>query len=94
MRRTSSPETRPSAKGKGSGSGSSVKRRIAPRPRNQATPPTLEIGPGGNEAAETRRRMIAEEAYLLAERRGFERGDPLDDWLQAEREVDERLRRA
>lgn len=32
--------------------------------------------------------MIAEAAYLRAERRGFSLGDPLDDWLAAEREID------
>jgi hypothetical protein len=32
--------------------------------------------------------MIAEAAYFRAERRGFQRGDPLDDWLQAEAEID------
>lgn len=35
--------------------------------------------------------MIAEGAYLRAERRGFGSGDPLSDWLAAEREVDELL---
>lgn len=43
---------------------------------------TADIGP------EARYRMIAEAAYLRAERRGFSGGDPLDDWLTAEREVD------
>lgn len=37
---------------------------------------------------EIRYRMIAEAAYLRAEQRGFNGGDPLDDWLTAEREVD------
>lgn len=35
-----------------------------------------------------RQQMIAEAAYLRAEQRGFGAGDPLDDWLAAEREVD------
>jgi hypothetical protein len=35
-----------------------------------------------------RQQMIAEAAYLRAERRGFGPGDPLEDWLSAEREVD------
>ncbi|HEY5656204.1 MAG TPA: DUF2934 domain-containing protein, partial [Myxococcota bacterium] len=38
-----------------------------------------------------RRQMIAEAAYLRAERRGFGSGDPKDDWLAAEREVDSLL---
>jgi hypothetical protein len=32
--------------------------------------------------------MIAEAAYLRAERRGFFPGSEVDDWLAAEREVD------
>lgn len=35
-------------------------------------------------------RMIAEAAYLKAESRGFEGGNPTEDWLQAEAEVDAR----
>jgi hypothetical protein len=35
-----------------------------------------------------RHTMIAEAAYFLAERRGFAPGQELDDWLQAEAEVD------
>ena len=42
-------------------------------------------------SADERLKMIAEEAYLRAERRGFTQGDPMEDWLAAEREVDERL---
>ena len=36
---------------------------------------------------EERRRLIAERAYSIAERRGFAGGDPRDDWLQAEAEI-------
>lgn len=39
-------------------------------------------------SADLRRQMIAEAAYLRAERRGFSPGDPNEDWLEAEREVD------
>jgi hypothetical protein len=38
--------------------------------------------------------MIADAAYFRAEQRGFQGGDPLRDWLQAEAEVDARLRRS
>lgn len=34
-----------------------------------------------------RRRLIAEDAYFRALNRGFEGGDPLADWLAAEREI-------
>lgn len=37
-----------------------------------------------------RRRRIAVEAYYNAERRGFEEGREIDDWLEAERHVDTR----
>ena len=41
-----------------------------------------------------RRQMIAEAAYFRAERRGFSGGDSVGDWIEAEAEVDERLRQA
>jgi DNA anti-recombination protein RmuC len=44
--------------------------------------------------AEQRRQMIAEAAYLRAERRGFDGGDAVRDWIEAEQEVDARLRHA
>jgi hypothetical protein len=34
-----------------------------------------------------RNRMIAEAAYYRAERRGFQGGDPVQDWLEAETEI-------
>lgn len=40
---------------------------------------------------EHRRRMIAETAYFIAERRGFVSGSPTDDWLEAEVLVDRLL---
>lgn len=42
--------------------------------------------------AEARRAMIAEKAYLRAERRGFIPGNEDADWLAAEQEVDALLR--
>ena len=39
--------------------------------------------------SETREARIAEAAYWRAERRGFSAGQELDDWLAAEKEVDE-----
>jgi len=41
--------------------------------------------------AEERQRMIAEAAYFRAERRGFVGGDPVQDWLEAEAEIDRML---
>jgi hypothetical protein len=37
---------------------------------------------------EAKRRLIAEVAYFTAERRGFTPGYELDDWLEAEQEVE------
>jgi hypothetical protein len=42
-------------------------------------------GPG-DEAAQ-RQAMIAEAAYFRAQRRGFEPGHALEDWLAAEQEI-------
>lgn len=36
-------------------------------------------------------RMIAVAAYYIAQRRGFDPGHEVDDWLQAEAEVFDRL---
>ena len=41
-----------------------------------------------SEGFEERTRMIAEAAYYRAESRGFTGGDPLQDWLDAEAEID------
>ena len=38
-----------------------------------------------------RQRMIAEAAYFRAMQRGFNGGDPVDDWLVAEREINRLL---
>lgn len=38
-----------------------------------------------------RQRLIAEAAYLMAEQRGFIHGDPSQDWLNAEEEVNRML---
>jgi len=38
-------------------------------------------------ATEQRQNMIAEAAYLIAEKRSFQGDAALDDWLQAESEV-------
>lgn len=36
--------------------------------------------------------MIAERAYIKAEKRGFEPGHEMDDWLEAEREISNQYR--
>ena len=44
-----------------------------------------------NITGDERRRMVAEAAYYLAEGRGFAGGDPKQDWLDAEADVDAAL---
>ena len=42
--------------------------------------------------ADMRRRLIAAEAYFLAERRGFVPGNELADWVAAETAVDSKFK--
>jgi len=44
-----------------------------------------------NTDPDARRRLVAAEAYFLAERRGFAAGNELEDWVAAEAAVDSRL---
>ncbi len=54
--------------------------------------PTIRIqGHGSAVDVDARRRLIAEYAYMLAERRGFTGGSPEQDWLEAEKEIDQLL---
>lgn len=43
------------------------------------------------EVMEQRNHFIAVAAYYIAERRGFDGGDPGEDWVRAEREIDRLL---
>jgi Protein of unknown function (DUF2934) len=40
---------------------------------------------------DVRRKLVAAEAYFLAERRGFTGGNELEDWVAAEAMVDSKL---
>lgn len=48
---------------------------------------------GTRMSLEQRLEMIRLAAYVRAERRGFVGGSPVEDWLEAEREIDARLAR-
>ena len=50
-----------------------------------AAPPAAAVG------SEARRVMIAEAAYYRAEQRGFAPGCEIDDWLQAESDIERTL---
>lgn len=68
-------------------------RMSAPSPAARADKPSAaEPPPRVTLSAESRHAMIAENAYLRAERRGFEPGHETEDWLAAETEVDALLR--
>ncbi len=57
--------------------------KVAARKR-RAEPQTA----SGQMAPEQRQHLIAQAAYFIAERRGFAPGNELEDWLQAEAEIE------
>jgi hypothetical protein len=61
-------------------------RRPARAPELPPAPPRLKL------TADARRAMIAQNAFLRAERRGFAPGGEKEDWLAAEVEVDALLK--
>jgi Protein of unknown function (DUF2934) len=64
-----------------------------PSARKAPVAKALPAGVGSPVSREERWRMVAEAAYYRAARRNFAGGDEVADWLDAEREVDERLAR-
>jgi hypothetical protein len=79
----------------------SVRTPESPQPAERA-PPRRRAAPKSTAASgaatgitvseDVRRAMIAQAAYLRAERRGFAQGGEVEDWLAAEAEVDALLR--
>jgi hypothetical protein len=74
-------------------------KRAAPTPAQTATRrppartvPSVPAAPRVAVTREARRALIAESAYLRAERRGFAPGHEAEDWLAAEAEVDALLK--
>lgn len=53
--------------------------------KSKSQPKPVELSP------ELRHEMIREAAYYRAERRGFQGGDAVSDWLSSEQEVDSAL---
>jgi len=73
--------------GRRNGSGSVA--RTAGTPTGTPPPVTNTVSHLPSEAdREAHRRRIAEAAYYRAERRGFAPGGEVDDWLEAEREIE------
>ena len=68
--------------------------KIAPRRRAPAASaaPAAPATTAITVSEEARRAMIAQAAYLRAERRGFTPGNEVEDWMAAEAEVDALLR--
>ena len=64
------------------------------RPPSPRKSPPVVMPPRAKLTPEARHALIAEAAYLRAERRGFIPGHETDDWLAAEIEVDALLRGA
>ena len=60
----------------------------AKRVSKPKTPKAAAVPTKAQVSADTRRGMIAEAAYLRAERRGFAPGQEQEDWVAAEKEVD------
>ena len=54
-------------------------------PRTQSQPKAIELSP------ESRHEMIKAAAYFRSEKRGFQGGDAISDWLVSEQEVDSAL---
>ena len=57
--------------------------------RAKAAPPAPGLAP----TPEERWKMISDAAYYIAEKRGFLGGDPAQDWCEAERQLEERLKK-
>ena len=74
------------------------KPKQAPKAAPKSTPKDSAAKPArtrakkiGGVPAEQRRHYIEMAAYYIAERRGFAPGNPLEDWVQAEAEIDRLL---
>jgi len=65
-------------------------KRAAPRRKTASAKPASKAAEVArvDVSPEARRAMVAEAAYLRAERRGFQPGFETEDWLAAESEVD------
>lgn len=64
--------------------------KVAPK-KAPAKPATPRVKKPKSVPAEQRRNYIEMAAYYIAERRGFAPGNPLEDWVQAEAEIDRLL---
>jgi hypothetical protein len=67
-----------------------AKAKAAPKaaPKTAANPARPRAKKPAGVPAEQRRNYVEVAAYHIAERRGFAPGNPLEDWVQAEAEID------
>ena len=76
----------------------SAQRAAQPKKAPKTTRPPATSTFSGNAEAEVSpeelRKLISEAAYFRAQQRGFAPGYELEDWIQAEAEVMQRLNRA
>lgn len=70
-----------------------ARHRGGPRPDGPLEPNSISTHVAAFIEPEQRHAMIADAAYFRAEHRGFDPGRELDDWLEAEREIDATLAR-
>ena len=66
----------------------SVQRPDSPESKSDASASGPGLAPRGVSHSPELAGRIAQRAYEIAERRGFSPGHELDDWLEAEREVE------
>ncbi len=66
----------------------SVQRPDSPESKSDASASGPGLAPAGVSLPPELAERISQRAYEIAERRGFSPGHELDDWLQAEREIE------
>jgi hypothetical protein len=66
----------------------SVQRPDSPESKSDASASGPGVAPPGVTLSPELAERITQRAYQIAERRGFSPGHELDDWLQAEREIE------
>lgn len=65
-----------------------IQRPDSPESKSDASASAPGLVPTTAELPRQLREQIAKRAYELAEQRGFEPGQEVEDWLQAEREIE------
>lgn len=81
------PVKKVGAKSNGKKPAATVTRKTVSKSR-KSEQPHANVPPAKAVTPEERWKMVAEAAYLRAEKRGFSGGNPTDDWLAAEAEID------